>query len=125
VLELAVKEYGAQRGSLLGVRDGSLRVLARLGAAEPSEALVEAVERRLMQSADDRQTVSFRTADANALDAYTAVVLCITRSDGSRRRVGALLLSPGGISVSPGVEDFVQRLAEALYESGDVSAIRA
>ena len=92
---------------------------------EQEEITVTAVRERITRSFDgSQQTITVRKSrEQDPLSRYTVVLLSIGGvSQSESQTVGALVLSPAGIPITPDLDAFGRYIAEALYQSGDVSS---
>jgi hypothetical protein len=126
-LELTLERYAVSSGALFGMRDGVLTVLAAENPAVAPERLLEAVEQRISRSFDDTLSTAIGTAskESGPLEGLSVIVLTVFHEGRDKPRgVGALVLPPIRVPITPDLQLFVRAIAAALYDAGDISTAR-
>jgi hypothetical protein len=126
-LELTLERYGASSGILFGMRDSALTVLASERPSIAPDLLLDAVRERISRSFDETlaTTVGSASEEAGPLKGLSVIVLTVFHEGQEQPHgVGAVVLPPVAIAITPDLQLFVRGIAAALYDSGDISTAR-
>jgi hypothetical protein len=126
-LELTLERYGVSSGALFGMRDGVLTVLAAERPSFTPELLLQSVTERIGRSFDDTlaTTIASATEESGPLKRLSVIVLTVFHDGQNQpRAVGAVVLPPVAVAITPDLQLFIRGIAAALYDSGDISTAR-
>ena len=126
-LELTLERYAVSSGILFGMRDGVLTVLASERPAVAPDSVLSAVAERIQRSLDETlaTSVGSATEKPDPLTGLSVIVLTVFHDRLDKpRSVGAVVLPPFDVPITPELQRFVRGIAAALYDAGDISTAR-